>query len=86
MLTQIPTEDKNLNVTTPYYIFKNSIRSEITRKYYERRIRIFFNTYGKFISPYGITFNGHNILSDYAGSNVQRFSLDGIFLQKIVFQ
>jgi len=43
MLAQISPEDKNLNVTTPYYIFKYSIRSEVTRRYYERRIRTFFD-------------------------------------------
>jgi len=43
MLTQSSTEDKNPNVTTPYYIFKYSIRSELTRRYYERRIRTFFD-------------------------------------------
>ena len=40
------SEDKNLNVTTPYYIFKYSIRSELTRRYYERRIKKFFDYIG----------------------------------------
>ena len=28
---------------SPYAMFKYSIRSELTRKYYERRLRIFFD-------------------------------------------
>ena len=31
------------DVTSPYAVFKYSIRTEITRKYYERRIRTFFD-------------------------------------------
>jgi hypothetical protein len=36
--------DQNFNdVTSPYNMFKYSIRTELTRKYYERRIRTFFD-------------------------------------------
>lgn len=31
------------DVTSPYYMFKYSIRSEVTRRYYERRLRTFFD-------------------------------------------
>jgi len=31
------------NQLTPYMMFKYSIRSELTRKYYERRLRRFFD-------------------------------------------
>jgi len=31
------------DVTSPYCLFKYSVRSEITRKYYERRIRRFLD-------------------------------------------
>ncbi|MDW0289179.1 MAG: hypothetical protein QN650_06155, partial [Nitrososphaeraceae archaeon] len=43
MLNQLSPEENILDVTTPYYMFKYSIRSELTRKYYERRIRTFFD-------------------------------------------
>ena len=43
MLAQLFPNAKTQDVTSPYYIFKYSIRSEITRKYYERRIRAFFD-------------------------------------------
>jgi hypothetical protein len=38
---------KNIDdVNSPYYLFKYSVRSESTRKYYERRIVKFFNFVG----------------------------------------
>ncbi len=44
MKLQTATEDKNkLNLSNPYHMFKFSVRSELTRKYYERRIRKFFD-------------------------------------------
>ena len=46
MLNQLSPEENILDVTTPYYMFKYSIRSELTRKYYERRIRTFFDFIG----------------------------------------
>lgn len=46
MLKRISPEENILDVTTPYYMFKYSIRSELTRKYYERRIRTFFDFIG----------------------------------------
>ena len=46
MLRQLSPEDKIHDVTSAYYMFKYSIRSELTRKYYERRIRTFFDFIG----------------------------------------
>jgi hypothetical protein len=44
MQNAIQDENKlKSELTTPYYMFKFSIRSELTRKYYERRIRRFFD-------------------------------------------
>jgi pimeloyl-ACP methyl ester carboxylesterase len=44
MQSAIQEENKlKSDLTTPYYMFKFSIRSELTRKYYERRIRRFFD-------------------------------------------
>ncbi|HEY9399107.1 MAG TPA: hypothetical protein VIP29_04340 [Nitrososphaeraceae archaeon] len=40
-----PTENIE-DITTPYYMFKYTIRSELTRRYYERRIRTFFDYIG----------------------------------------
>jgi hypothetical protein len=37
------SKNKIQDITSPYCIFKYSIRSELTRKYYERRIRTFFD-------------------------------------------
>jgi hypothetical protein len=34
------------DITSPYNMFKYSIRTELTRRYYERRIRTFFNFIG----------------------------------------
>ena len=42
MLGSVTTEEIH-DVTSPYAVFKYSIRTEITRKYYERRIRTFFD-------------------------------------------
>jgi hypothetical protein len=36
-------EERQNDLASPYHIFKFSIRSELTRKYYERRIRRFFD-------------------------------------------
>jgi len=38
-----PNEDKEQNHLSPYMMFKYSIRSELTRKYYERRLRRFLD-------------------------------------------
>jgi hypothetical protein len=40
---QTSVEEGKNDLTSPYQIFKFSIRSELTRKYYERRIRRFFD-------------------------------------------
>ena len=40
---QTSIEERKNDLTSPYCIFKFSIRSELTRKYYERRIRRFFD-------------------------------------------
>jgi hypothetical protein len=37
------TQDEKQSRLSPYAMFKYSIRSELTRKYYERRIRNFFD-------------------------------------------
>ncbi|HEY9492076.1 MAG TPA: hypothetical protein VIP56_08830 [Nitrososphaeraceae archaeon] len=42
MLRQSSSENIQ-DVTSPYYMFKYSIRSEVTRRYYERRISTFFD-------------------------------------------
>jgi hypothetical protein len=36
-------EENKFNLSNPYHMFKFSIKSELTRKYYERRIRNFFD-------------------------------------------
>ena len=46
MLGQLTPEDKIHDVTNPFCMFKFSIRSELTRKYYERRISTFFDFIG----------------------------------------
>jgi integrase len=38
-----PNEDEEQNHLSPYMMFKYSIRSELTRKYYERRLRRFLD-------------------------------------------
>jgi hypothetical protein len=38
-----PNEDEEQNHLSPYIMFKYSIRSELTRKYYERRLRPFLD-------------------------------------------
>jgi len=43
LLRHSSTRENVQDVTSPYYMFKYSIRSELTRKYYERRIRTFFD-------------------------------------------
>lgn len=35
-------EENKLSLSNPYHMFKFSIRSDLTRKYYERRIRNYF--------------------------------------------
>jgi hypothetical protein len=42
-LQSITDEKVEVNLSNPYYMFKFSIRSEVTRKYYERRIKRFFD-------------------------------------------
>lgn len=46
LLAEPSAENKIQDVTSPYYMFKYSIRSELTRKYYERRLRTFFDFLG----------------------------------------
>ena len=50
---------KNIDdVTSPYYMFKFSIRTELTRKYYERRLRTFFDFIEFMVgSPIEVRFN-----------------------------
>lgn len=38
--------DDDITIASPYYLFKCSIRSELTRKYYERRLKRFFDFIG----------------------------------------
>jgi len=45
LLNEAQTENIDI-VTSPYNMFKYSIRTELTRKYYERRIRTFFDFIG----------------------------------------
>jgi hypothetical protein len=45
-LKQESLSENAYDVTSPYNMFKYSIRSELTRKYYERRIRKFFDYIG----------------------------------------
>jgi hypothetical protein len=40
-LQSVTDEKVEINLSNPYYMFKFSIRSEVTRKYYERRIKKF---------------------------------------------
>jgi hypothetical protein len=42
LLNEVLTENIDV-VTSPYSMFKYSIRTDLTRKYYERRIRTFFD-------------------------------------------
>ena len=42
-LQAIMEEENKLVLSNPYHMFKFSIRTELTRKYYERRIRKFFD-------------------------------------------
>jgi hypothetical protein len=37
------TQEEEQSRLSPYVLFKYSIRSELTRKYYERRLRGFFD-------------------------------------------
>jgi hypothetical protein len=41
--TTTTLEEEEQNQLSPYMMFKYSIRSELTRKYYERRLRTFFD-------------------------------------------
>ena len=41
--TTIKEEEEEQNQLSSYTMFKYSIRSELTRKYYERRLRTFFD-------------------------------------------
>jgi hypothetical protein len=42
-MRELESELCDTNLSNPYFMFKFSIRSEITRKYYERRIKKFFD-------------------------------------------
>lgn len=46
MLSSIIPEQNFQDVTSPYSMFKYSVRSELARRYYERRIRTFFDFIG----------------------------------------
>ena len=41
--TQIILNEGHNKVLTPYLMFKYAIKTEITRKYYERRLKKFFD-------------------------------------------
>jgi hypothetical protein len=43
VLSNTKEEEEEQNQLSPYIMFKYSIRSELTRKYYERRLRTFFD-------------------------------------------
>jgi hypothetical protein len=42
-IASLKKEEEQQNQLNPYMMFKYSIRSELTRKYYERRLRRFFD-------------------------------------------
>ena len=46
MLSSVIPEQNFHDITSPYNMFKYSVRSELTRRYYERRIRTFFDYIG----------------------------------------
>lgn len=58
------------DVASPYYMFKYSIRTELTRKYYERRIRTFFDFIG-FLCSSGIE-ERCNLFAEKAKSDSHR--------------
>ncbi len=45
VLTEIILKEGHNKELTPYLMFKYSIKTEITRKYYERRLKKFFHFY-----------------------------------------
>ena len=45
VLSNTEEEEEEQSQLSPYTMFKYSIRSELTRKYYERRLRTFFDFY-----------------------------------------
>ena len=53
LLSQALPQENIQDVASPYNMFKYSVRSELTRKYYERRIRRFFDFIG-FLAGSGI--------------------------------
>jgi hypothetical protein len=53
LLSQAVPQENIQDVASPYYMFKYSIRTELTREYYERRIRTFFDFIG-FLCSSGI--------------------------------
>jgi len=68
MQSAIEEENKpKLELTNPYYMFKFSIRSELTRKYYERRIKRFFDF---------IEFNVHKEIEQRCNDFVEKSRID----------
>jgi len=58
------------DVTSPYSMFKYSIRTELTRKYYERRRRTFFDFIEFMVgSPIEVRFN---LFAEKAKSDTHR--------------
>jgi hypothetical protein len=45
LFNEVLTENRD-DVTSPYNTFKYAVRTELTRKYYERRLRTFFDFIG----------------------------------------
>jgi hypothetical protein len=68
MQSTIEEENKTkTDLTNPYYMFKFSVRSELTRKYYERRIKRFFDF---------IEFNVHKDIEQRCNDFVEKSRID----------
>lgn len=68
VLQKTETELSDINLSNPYYMLKFSIRSEATRKYYERRIRRFFD-FIEFSPDKGIE-ERFNMFAAYASKDI----------------
>ncbi len=68
VLQETETELSNINLSNPYCMLKFSIRSESTRKYYERRIRRFFD-FIEFSPDKGIE-ERFNTFAEYARKDI----------------
>ena len=68
VLQKIGSELADNRLSNPYYMFKFSIRSEVTRKYYERRIRRFFD-FIEFSPNKGIE-EQFNLFAEYARKDI----------------